>query len=179
MKLKYIPNILSIVRLMLVGVFVYSYFYVNKYIALAIFILAGATDVLDGILARKFNWITNLGKILDPIADKSMQITVLICMSIDDLLIPWWLPAFFIIKEALIGLGALFVFKKRDTVVSSKWFGKLAVCIFYAAIFIIIVADPSSTVVVLLSLLTIVFALVAFVKYTSSYMRSTKTRDKE
>ena len=98
MKLKYIPNILSAVRLMLVGVFVYTYFCTNKYIALAIFFLAGATDVIDGILARRFNWITNLGKILDPIADKSMQITVLICMSIDTLL-PWWLPAFFVIKE--------------------------------------------------------------------------------
>lgn len=176
MKLKYIPNILSAVRLMLVGVFVYTYFCTNKYVALAIFFLAGATDVIDGILARRFNWITNLGKILDPIADKSMQITVLICMSIDALL-PWWLPAFFVIKEALMALGALFVFKKRDTVVSSKWFGKLAVCVFYAAIFIIIVADPSATVVVLLSLLTISFALLAFVNYTRKYIKKNNKTD--
>ncbi len=172
MKLKYIPNILSAIRLMLVGIFVYSYFYVSRYVALSVFILAGATDVLDGILARKFKWITNLGKILDPIADKSMQITVLICMSVDNFLIPWWLPAFFVIKEALMALGALFVFKKRDTVVSSRWFGKLAVCIFYAVIFIIIVADPSNSVVIILSLLTICFALIAFINYTRNYIKT-------
>ena len=99
MKAKHIPNILSILRLMLVGVFIYTYFNVGKYVALTVFIFAGATDVLDGILARKFNWITNVGKILDPIADKSMQITVLICLAVDDFLIPWWLPAFFNFSE--------------------------------------------------------------------------------
>ena len=168
MKAKHIPNILSILRLMLVGVFIYTYFNVGKYVALTVFIFAGATDVLDGILARKFNWITNVGKILDPIADKSMQITVLICLAVDDFLIPWWLPAFFVIKEGLLAAGALFVFKKRDTVVSSRWSGKLAVCIFYAAIFIILVASPSSGVILLLSLLTI---CAAFELYNAAYLK--------
>ena len=174
MKAKNIPNILSFIRIILVGVFVYAYYRISIYHALAVFIIAGATDVLDGILARRFNWITNLGKILDPIADKSMQITVLICMSLGkEALIPWWFAGFFVIKEALMALGALFMFKKKDTVVSSKWFGKLAVCIFYATVFIIIITHPPKDVVVMLSLITITSAFMAFVSYIRNYMKNT------
>ena len=175
MKAKYIPNILSTIRLILVGVFIYLYFNVSILSALSVFILAGITDVIDGLLARKFNWITNLGKILDPIADKSMQCTVLLCMSIgNEPLIPWWLAAFFITKEVSMALGALLVFKKRDTVVSSKWFGKLAVCIFYVTVFIIIVFQPIKEIVVILSLITIISALLAFFFYVRDYSRLPK-----
>ena len=89
MKLKYIPNILSCIRIALVGVFIYLFFldYPNNIIfALLTFLVAGATDVVDGYLARRNNWITDLGKILDPFADKLMQCTVLVCMSIKKLL---------------------------------------------------------------------------------------------
>ena len=70
MNLKNIPNILSIIRICLVGVFVALFFTGNEIAALIVFLTAGATDVIDGYLARKNNWITNLGKILDPVADK-------------------------------------------------------------------------------------------------------------
>jgi len=172
MKAKYIPNILSVIRLMLVGVFIYTYYNVSRYTALAVFICAGITDVVDGILARRFNWITNVGKILDPIADKSMQITVLLCMCIgDDPLIPWWLAAFFIVREITMALGALFIFKKKDTVVSSRWFGKLAVCIFYASVFFIILLDPPQTVVLILSVITVLSAIMAFISYCLNYLK--------
>ncbi len=178
MKAKYIPNILSAIRLMLVGVFIYTYYNVSRYTALTIFICAGITDVVDGILARKFNWITNLGKILDPIADKSMQCTVLLCMSIgDDPLISWWLAAFFIAKEASMAIGALFIFKKKDTVVSSRWFGKLAVCIFYASVFIIILLTPPDPIVLILSVVTIMSAIIAFVSYGLNYFKKPKNEE--
>ena len=175
MKAKYIPNILSCIRLLLVGVFIYAYYQIGPVYALIAFIIAGITDVSDGILARRFNWITNVGKILDPIADKSMQCTVLLCMSIGDKpLIPWWFAAFFIVKEVLMALGALFLFKKKDTVVSSRWFGKLAVCIFYAVVFLIILLDPSYEIVIMLSIITIIFAAVSFVSYTYNYFKKPK-----
>lgn len=172
MKAKYIPNILSTIRLLLVGAFIYAYYNIGAIYALIIFIVAGATDVVDGILARRFDWITNVGKILDPIADKSMQCTVLLCMSTgDEPLIPWWFAAFFIVKEVLMALGALFLFKKKDTVVSSKWFGKLAVCIFYAAVFLIIALDPSDTIVITLAVITILAAAISFASYTYNYFK--------
>ena len=56
MKLKNIPNILSVIRILLVGVFVYTFFCVDAYLSMAVFLLAGATDVVDGYLARRNNW---------------------------------------------------------------------------------------------------------------------------
>lgn len=122
MKLKNIPNILSVIRILLVGLFIFVFF--NNYPdnllwALVVFLTAGLTDVIDGFLARRFNWITNLGKILDPFADKLMQCTVLICM-LTKKLIPAWLVIPFILKEFLMLLGGLLIIKKRSVVVVSK-----------------------------------------------------------
>ena len=89
MKLKNIPNILSFIRLCLVAVFAVLFFSGYTGWALIVFLVAGATDVIDGFLARRYNWITNLGKILDPLADKTMQCMVLVCLCIDKY-IPWW-----------------------------------------------------------------------------------------
>ena len=72
MNPKYIPNLLSVLRILLVPLFAILFLYeYPKYIsaAIAVFILAGITDVVDGFLARKFCWITNIGKVLDPFAD--------------------------------------------------------------------------------------------------------------
>ncbi len=133
MKLKNIPNVLSIIRLCLVGVFIALFFTDNVIPALIVFLIAGATDIIDGYLARRYNWITNLGKILDPVADKSMQITVLICLFIKEY-IPWWFLVAFVVKEiATLAMGAI-VIKRRSVTVVSKWYGKLTVCLFYATI---------------------------------------------
>lgn len=141
MKLKNIPNILSIIRIFLVFVFVFCYFGLHQpYVALAVFLLAGLTDIVDGYLARRNNWITKLGKILDPFADKLMQCTVLVCLLIDNLL-PWWFVALFFIKDIFSMLAGLIVIKKRDVAVVSKWYGKMTVCIFYATIALSIIFE--------------------------------------
>ena len=121
MKLKNIPNILSIIRILLVVVFVVVLFGFDELgWALVVFLVAGATDIVDGYLARKYNWITNLGKILDPFADKLMQCTVLVSLWIKDIL-PWWFVVIYIAKEiATLTLGAI-VIKRRSVTVVSKY----------------------------------------------------------
>lgn len=139
MKLKNIPNILSVIRIFLVFVFVYLFFALTEpYIALLIFLLAGATDVLDGYLARRNNWITDLGKILDPVADKLMQCTVLVCLCIKDY-IPFWFMLPFFIKEITSLVMGFVVIKRRNVAVVSKWYGKFTVCLFYATIALAII----------------------------------------
>ena len=87
-KLKHIPNVLSVIRILLVFVFVYLVFAGdNLFAAVIVFLVAGATDVVDGFLARKYNWITNLGKLLDPFADKLMQCTVLVCLCLKKIIL--------------------------------------------------------------------------------------------
>ena len=78
--MKHIPNILSALRIVMVGVFA-GLFMTGQYIAaLSVYVLAFFTDVLDGRLARRHGWITNLGKLLDPLADKLMVVTALLCI---------------------------------------------------------------------------------------------------
>ena len=134
---KHIPNILSIFRIILVFVFAFIYFGLNyefsSQIAFGVFILAGLTDVVDGFLARKYNWISNAGKILDPLADKMMQCTALICLTITGA-VPIWYSTPFVLKEILMLAGGLFILKDRKIVVVSNIVGKLAAFIFYAVI---------------------------------------------
>ena len=137
--MKNIPNILSAIRIFLVFVFVVVFFAeVNKIWALVVFLTAGFTDVVDGILARKFNWITNLGKVLDPFADKLMQCTALICLCIEAV-VPLWFVLIFLMKEIMTLFIGFLVIRRRSIVVVSKWYGKTAVCLFYATIFLAVI----------------------------------------
>ena len=185
MKLKIIPNMLSILRIILVFVFVFCFFYFEEaYIALFIFLLAGLTDVIDGYLARRNNWITKLGKILDPFADKLMQCTVLICLLIDGL-IPWWFVVPFFAKELFTLIAGFCVIKKRDVAVVSKWYGKLTVCIFYATIAASIVfADFLSSkpiiaaIIFLPAVLSAIITTVAYIKHYAYLKNETPKKGK-
>ncbi len=172
MKLKCIPNVLSVVRICLVFVFITLFFSEHIYSALFVFLLAGATDVVDGYLARRNNWITNLGKILDPLADKLMQFTVLICLGIKGFVPIWFIIPFFL-KDFVSLLLGLIVIKRRSVTIVSKWYGKLTVCLFYLTIFISIVCKEyfaaHTLMGVLLYLPAVVFAVASFIAYVKHY----------
>lgn len=90
-----IPNALSIVRLLLLPLFVVLILVVERDAdvpvwSFAVLVLSGVTDSLDGIIARRFNQITDIGKLLDPVADKITQVTVVICLAVRyTVLFPW------------------------------------------------------------------------------------------
>ena len=90
------------------------------------------TDVLDGFIARKFNLVSNFGKLMDPLADKLTQISVLAAL-VSVKIIPVWILAIVVLKELIMVVGASFLYGK-DVVVYSKWYGKLATVLFYLAI---------------------------------------------
>ena len=129
-------------RILLVFVFAAVFFFGNKYVSVGIFLLAGITDIIDGFLARKNNWVSNAGKILDPIADKLMQCTALVCLTVTNM-VPLWFSMPYILKEAMMLLGGLFMLKKRRVRVVSNIFGKIAAVLFYAVIIIVmLLSDP-------------------------------------
>ena len=104
MNPKYIPNLLSVLRILLVPIFAVLFLYdYPEHIgaAIAVFVFAGVTDVVDGFLARRFRWITDIGKVLDPFADKLMQCMVLFCTFYKGL-VPLWLLAFVVLKELFL-----------------------------------------------------------------------------
>ena len=173
MGLKNIPNILSLIRILLVFVFVFVLFALDMPIlAIIVFLIAGITDVVDGYLARRFNWITNLGKILDPLADKLMQCTVLVCFWIKGY-VPWWFVVPFFLKEISTIIIGLVVIKRRNVVVVSKWYGKAAISLFYVTVVISVAFSnffaTHEFIKILAFIPAIVFAMSAFVAYVKHY----------
>lgn len=129
---KHIPNILTIVRFILIP-FIVGYLNEGNYIvAFVILTISGLTDVLDGFIARKFKFITNFGKLIDPLADKATQISVLTVLTLQDI-IPLWILIIVLLKECIMIAGASFLYGK-ELVVSSKWYGKVSTVLFYVAI---------------------------------------------
>lgn len=129
---KYVPNILTVVRFILIPPIIISIVNDNYIAAFIILTISGLTDVLDGYIARKYNFITNFGKLIDPLADKATQISILTTLAYKQV-IPNWIIIVIFLKELILIAGASFLYGK-ELVVSSKWFGKLATVLFYIAI---------------------------------------------
>lgn len=130
--LKHVPNILTIIRFLLIPFIVINIFNENYIMAFAFFTISGLTDVVDGFIARRFNLISTFGKLMDPLADKSTQICTLASLALVDI-IPIGILAIVLLKELIMIAGASFLYGK-DVVVFSKWYGKLATVLFYFAI---------------------------------------------
>ena len=132
-----IPNILSLLRILILVPFVIYVSNNNYILSGVILIISGLTDLLDGFIARKFGQVTHLGEMLDPAADKLTLMTVMICVSIKfPKIFPFMM--LLIVKEVsmLIAGFALLKFGKKPT--ASKWYGKLSTVVFYVSIIIII-----------------------------------------
>ncbi len=133
-----IPNILTTFRLIIIPFFAYSILYEKSiFLSVSLFLLSGATDIVDGWIARKYNMITDVGSVYDPLVDKLMQITAVVCLAVIGV-VPWWLLVFVLLKElTMIITGSILYIKK--IVVHSNWYGKAATVFFYTIIFILII----------------------------------------
>ncbi len=161
-----IPNLLSIIRLLLIPLMVYL-FLKNRYTwAAVVLILSFATDVADGYIARHFNQITPLGKILDPLADKLTQLifTVALCFTYRQT-IP--LVVILGIKELVMLLLGVLLLQGGAEPISARWWGKLATGSFYTAVVIILLGGdhlPDRT-IWLLSAVVCVLMLYSLIRY--------------
>jgi cardiolipin synthase len=168
---KHIPNILTIFRFLLIPVILYFIFTGNYILGFVFFTISGITDILDGFIARKFNLISNFGKLMDPLADKLTQISVLASLAIVKI-IPVWILAIVILKELIMVIGASFLYGK-DVVVYSKWYGKLATVLFYFAIVISLITKQFGITgfwvncglfIYYIAVISTVFSLIMYVK---------------
>lgn len=171
-----IPNLLTILRITLVPIYLFAFFsnIENKLLVSGlIFLLAGITDLLDGKIARKYNLITKLGIVLDPIADKMMTFAVLISFTYGGL-IPFWILIALGIKEILLilGGGILYLFKGKQVLPSNKY-GKLATVSFYiAALSVVFKLGEMASLV--LFLITVGLNILAFINYLILYIKMTE-----
>ncbi|MDO4617155.1 MAG: CDP-diacylglycerol--glycerol-3-phosphate 3-phosphatidyltransferase [Lachnospiraceae bacterium] len=126
-----LPNKLTCVRMAMIPFFVIFMmvpipgldYMVCRYIALAIFIIASLTDMLDGKIARKYNLVTDFGKFMDPLADKLLVCTAMICL-IDSGDLPAWVVIIIIAREFIIS-GFRLVASDNGIVIAASWWGKI------------------------------------------------------
>ncbi len=132
-----VPNVLTLIRLFLVPVYIVLFAIGEKYSALTVFLLASFTDLLDGRIARKYNLITDFGKLMDPLADKVMVITAMFSMAIGNRSIPGVIPLaavlILFVKEVIMIIGSA-VMLRYQIVVYSTMVGKVAQCMFIASL---------------------------------------------
>ena len=181
-----IPNVLTIIRIILIPVFVVLFFKGEKIAALCVFCAASLTDMLDGYLARKLNQITDFGKLFDPLADKLMVLTAMVCQTFWG---PFPLVAVIIValKELVMVLGGIFMLSK-DVVVYSNYFGKAAQVGFIASLILSFFHDNflegnvvlwGMTPDILLLWITVALSVVAMVIYAAGAIKTIKSKKNE
>lgn len=178
-KILTIPNLLSLFRLILIPVIVWLYWVRKDYFpAGVLLIVSGLTDLADGYIARRFHAVSNVGKILDPIADKLTQAAMLFCLVTRFPLMaaPF---GFLVIKEIFIGTTGLLMIRKTGKVVGADFHGKVATTLLYAMmilhIFWIDIPSAVSAVSILICLVSMAFTLLT---YGSRNMRVLQGQEK-
>lgn len=187
-----IPNWLSFLRIALIPVFVVLFVKNHVVAAIVVIICAGLTDLLDGKIARKFNMVSNLGKILDPIADKLSQMSIVAV-----LIFKYWdnaikyLFMFFIAKEVLMLLGGLLLLTKGLRPTASEIWGKVATTVFYIIMIFVLAFGENgilspyvnfvlpNTVTWILVSICAVCTLAALLGYVPGFVRQIKEKKKE
>ena len=177
-SLRHLPNLISAFRLLLVPVFAILYFSNLKsghLLAGLIFLLAAFSDMLDGYIARRFNFISALGHVLDPLADKCMQCTAAVCLAVDKI-VPSWLAIILIGKEVLLLLGGVVLFRRYTDCIPANFFGKAASLLIFTLIaFCALFPNVFREGVFWLSIAAAALSLVAFIVYTVRSIRILRT----
>ena len=167
-----IPNLLSLFRVILIPFIVWSYFALETpYVALGLIVLSAITDIVDGIIARKCNMVSDFGKIFDPIADKLTQGTVIICLILKYPLMISLIVAF-VIKEVIMGIMGLVTARKYGEVNSAKWYGKANTVLLYSVMgLLILFPQINVTLANVLIIVCHVFALFSLLMYVRFYRK--------
>lgn len=168
-----IPNLLSLFRLVLIPVYVVIYFHADTdadyYLAAGILAVSCITDLIDGKIARHFNMISNTGKILDPLADKATQFTLIICLTIRyPILLA--LICLFVVKEGFQMIAGLIILKRGEILAGALLSGKICTTVlFISLILLVMVPRISTTALYIITAVDCLFMLVSFFDYARLY----------
>ncbi len=189
-----IPNLLSVIRILLIPVFAVLFYREEYGWAILTLVLSGLSDFFDGKIARKFNQISALGKMLDPVADKLTQVTlaVLLFMSFnkaqDETLKAFsWVFLVFIVKEIVMVLGGAVMLACGIRPGAAEIYGKVATFAFYAIMILVIAFGPEvgvfrtvftlpNILMMILVIISAILTLVAFASYIPGTFRQFKER---
>lgn len=181
-----IPNIISFFRLILIPIFAIVYFSdsleYRYFWCVFIILLSGLSDIVDGVIARKCNMISDLGKILDPIADKLTQVVIILCLLINRRsLLPVFIVLFF--KELFTLFAALYVLSNGTKPISAKWWGKVSTIVIFSTIFYSVMLDIFTELTAIplyiLSAMSIVAMIVSVLSYFKLFKGQVKGEPKQ
>lgn len=189
-----IPNLISLIRILLITPFVVFFLDKEYLVATIIIVVSGISDCFDGMIARKFNQESELGKILDPLADKLTLLAVGVCIVVVE---PYFLPIVVILvaKDVLMLIGSSKVVKKGIIVPKSMWYGKLGTVLFYVSVTFIVLVEVLqnaeepivyisketgmviSMVLLSLTAAVMIFALIMYAKMYKGIMEKSESGD--
>ena len=181
MKIKYwkkeiftIPNLLSLFRLILVPIYISIYIKAETpeqyFIAAAILAVSCLTDLIDGKIARHFNMISTLGKILDPLADKATQFALILCLAVRYPVL-WYLLGLFVVKELFQLLAGCFNLMKGRMLKGALLSGKICTTILFVSLIVMVmIPQIASEVVTIIALIDAAFLIIAFIDYIVAYL---------
>ena len=173
-ELLTVPNLLSLFRLVLIPVYVVIYLNATAsndyFIAAAILAVSCMTDLIDGKIARHFNMVTAVGKILDPFADKATQFTLIVCLALKYHIIRYMVVLFFV-KEVFQLIAGLLTMRKGRMLKGALLSGKICTTIlFISLIIMILIPDLSENIINTIALIDIAFLLTSFADYIATYL---------
>lgn len=177
-ELLTIPNLLSLFRLFLIPVYVAIYLNATQphdyFLAAAILAVSCLTDLVDGKIARHFNMISTVGKVLDPFADKATQFTLIMCLAMKHHIIRYMVGLFFV-KELFQLIAGLMTIRKGKMLRGALITGKICTTVLFISL-IIMVLMPAlpENVITILTLVDIAFLLISFADYIATYLFSSK-----
>ena len=173
-----IPNLLSLFRLLLIPVYVIIYLNAKEYsdffLAAAILAVSCLTDLIDGKIARHFNMVSTVGKILDPLADKATQFALILCLAIKYPMLLFLVVLFFI-KELFQLIAGIINLRKGKMLKGALLTGKICTTVlFVSLILMVMLPQLSYNTVILLTVVDIFVLLVSFTDYLCTYLFSQK-----
>ena len=168
-----IPNLLSLFRLVLIPVYIVIYLNardaVDYYVAAGILAVSCLTDLIDGQIARHFNMISTIGKILDPLADKATQFALIVCLSLQYPIL-LYLIGLFVIKESFQLIAGGINLKKGKMLKGALITGKICTTVlFISLILLVMIPELSDNVVNILVITDIIFMVISFADYLFTY----------
>lgn len=171
-----IPNMLSLFRLLLIPVYIILYLRAKSqtdlFLAASILAVSCLTDLIDGKIARHFNMISNVGKILDPLADKLTQFSLIVCLISRYKTLLYIVPLFVIKESFQLIAGGISIIKRGKILKGAQLTGKLSTTVLFISLIILVLMNQlSETAVAIITLIDYIFLFIAFADYIWVYFK--------
>ena len=177
-----VPNLMTLFRILLIPFVILSYVgFHNTVLTIILLAVSALTDVMDGIIARKFHMISDLGKALDPLADKLTQVSVVLCLAFEHPLM-WILLALCVIRETFMLIFGYLTMKRANRVFSARWYGKLSTVMLYGTslallVFKKIIPHWLTVVLIVLCMVCVVLAMVLYARFFTGVWKQTEAEE--